>query len=174
LLADAFRARNDQHAEHAATGNRERRFREVDAVIETIVLAQAACEGWIYAAYRRARVKHGTKPGWVRRWTEAPGLICDRDKELDEPPTRALDDSTVETLRLVSRWRNFLLHGDDKARDRLHKTVQPGTETDHLTAEFAERIIKQVDAAFTDAGSLLGVHGSPGLSTDSLWVALDE
>jgi hypothetical protein len=37
-------------AEHASTGRNEGRLREVDATIETIVLAQAACEGWTHAA----------------------------------------------------------------------------------------------------------------------------
>ena len=53
-------------AEHLATGRNERRLREVDATVETIVLAQAACEGWIHAAYRLAQVDP-PQGGWVAR-----------------------------------------------------------------------------------------------------------
>jgi hypothetical protein len=41
-------------AQHAERGSRERRLREIDAVVETVILAQAAAEGWIYSAYRLA------------------------------------------------------------------------------------------------------------------------
>ena len=105
--------------------------------------------------------------GWVQRWIDSPVLICgDR--------TRALDKSTEDSLRTLSNWRNYLVHGDDNARRRLHATVPAADVADRLTFELAQRVIQDMDDAFTDAGSLLGVHGSPGLHSSQLWVAPDE
>jgi hypothetical protein len=159
--------------EHATSGRPERRLREIDAVIETIVLAQAACEGWIYGAYRRTGVTPACGGGWVQRWVDAPLLICDRQMEPSQP-TRPLDETTEQSLRRLSTWRNFLLHGDERAQRNLHRLVPAGHEAEHLVASFAEDVIVEVDAAFTDAGSLLGVHGTPGLHSAFLWVAPDE
>lgn len=57
------------------TGQHERRLREMDASISTIVLAQAAAESWIYSAYRTASVEPRPRVGWVQRWVEAPSGV---------------------------------------------------------------------------------------------------
>ena len=51
--AVAMAERAEQRAAHfAERESSERRVRMVDAVMETIILSQAAAEGWIYVAYR--------------------------------------------------------------------------------------------------------------------------
>jgi hypothetical protein len=185
--------------EHAETGKHERRLREIDAVIETIVLAQAACESWIFFAYRHTDIEPRERVNWVQHWIDAPQRICDQkppdkppmrlnsenitvDPGLipdpgqphDRPPTRSLDESTVETLRLLSAWRNFLLHNDQRSRDSLRKTISQDPDPRLLTADMAEQTISSIDQAFADLGSLLGVYGVLGLSSDHLWVAPDE
>jgi hypothetical protein len=153
-------------AEHAATGKVERRMREIDAVMETIILSQAAAEGWIYTCYRQAQV---TPPnaGWRRCWTAAPA-------EIAEPSVRSLEAATVETLEWLSAWRNWLAHDDDRARERLSHYVEVGTERDHLTAAMAAEVITRMDAAFTDLGAIIGYRTSSAPHSDYLWVAADE
>ena len=152
--------------EFSETGQYERRLREMDASITTIVLAQASAESWIYSAYRRAKVKP-RRGGWVQRWVEAPKLICGEG-------TRGLDASTEQWLRTLGTWRNFLLHGDDTSTKRLHSIVPEEEVADRLTSELARIVIEQMDVSFTDAGALLGVHGTAGLHSAFLWVASDE
>ena len=153
--------------EFAESGQHERRLREMDAVMSTVVLTQAAGESWIYSAYRKASVRPRPAQGWVQRWVDSPGLICGEG-------TRALNESTEDSLRTLSNWRNFLVHGDDAARRRLHAVVPAGDVADRLTSELAQKVIQDMDDAFTDAGSLLGVHGTTGLHSSHLWVAPDE
>ena len=152
--------------EHASTGRNERRLREVDATVETIVLAQAACEGWIHAAYRLASIDP-PRGGWILRWQRAPRAICD-------PNARDLDPSTIDSLRWLSRWRNYLVHDDAQARDGLRQYVAAGSEAAHLTAALAHQVIERCDAAFTDAGAILGAKTLAGLHSAHLWRAPDE
>jgi hypothetical protein len=153
--------------EFVESAQHERRRREMDAAMSTIVLTQAAGESWIYSAYRKASVRPPRAKGWVQRWIDSPVLICGDG-------TRALDKSTVDSLRTLSNWRNYLVHGDDSARRRLHAVVPAGDVADRLTSELAQKVIQDMDDAFTDAGSLLGVHGTAGLHSSLLWVAPDE
>lgn len=153
--------------EFSETGRHERRLREMDASMTTIVLAQASAESWIYSAYRRAAVEPLGKGGWRQRWVDAPRLICGEG-------TRGLDASTERSLRTLGTWRNFLLHGDDASRRRLHSIVPEEDVADRLTSELARMVIEQMDASFADAGALLGVHGTAGLHSAFLWVAPDE
>ncbi len=122
-------------AEHLSTGRNERRLREVDAAVETIVLAQAACEGWIHAAYRLAGIDP-PQGGWIARWQAAPQAICG-------PNARDLDTKTVEILGWLSRWRNYLVHDDAQARERLHQYIAPGSEVEQLTAGMATEVIER-------------------------------
>jgi hypothetical protein len=141
-MAEQAEQRAAQFAERSSS---ERRLRMIDAVMETIILSQAAAEGWIYAAYRLA----GEKPrgrGWRECWAQAPKIIAGSD-------ARDLDEATSDTLDWLSAWRNYLVHDDDRARERVAEYVRAGSETDHLTAEMAREVITCVDAAFTDIGS---------------------
>lgn len=153
-------------AQFAERSSNERRLRMIDAVMETIILSEAAAEGWIYAAYRLA----GAKPrgrGWRECWTQAPKTIAGQE-------ARDLDNATVETLDWLSAWRNFLVHDDDRARQRLAAFVPAGSEIDHLTAEMAREVITRLDAAFTDIGSLIGFRTLSAPNSAFLWVAHDE
>ena len=163
--AMATQARNRATA-HESTGGGERRLREIDATVETLILAQAAAEGWIHAAYRVAAVEP-PHASWVQRWQQAPERLCG-------PGTRVLDSTTVATLRWLSMWRNYLVHDDAVARARLHEHVAVGTEAAQLTADLAEEVIARCDAAFADAGACFGARTLAGLNSAFLWRALDE
>ncbi len=80
-------------------GGRARHFGELDPVVETVVLAQAAVEGWIHRAYHLADVEPQGAGGWAGRWQAAPKAMCGLS-------ARNLDVETVETLRWLSAWRN--------------------------------------------------------------------
>jgi hypothetical protein len=160
------RKRSQQFAE---TGNHERRWREIDAAIAAVTMTQAAAESWINWAYVVADVAQ-PGGGWVHRWREAVTALpaaCGGQG-------RSLEAGTVTFLTELSAWRNFLVHGDQKSRDRLGQYVPAGQERDHLTAALAEWTIQGADAAFTDAGGVLGVHGVGGLHSAFLWVSADE
>jgi hypothetical protein len=75
------------------SGQHERRLREMDAVLSTVVLTQAAGESWICA-------------GRVQRWIDSPVLICGDG-------TRALGKSMEDSRRTLSNWRSYLVDGDD-------------------------------------------------------------
>ena len=49
-----------------------------------------------------------------------------------------------------------------------------GSEGEHLTAALASEVIERCDAAFTDAGAILGATTLAGLHSDYLWRAADE
>lgn len=164
--ADAHQAAH-RAAEFAATGNAEHQLRERDAVVDTIIHAQAAAESWIYAIYRNAGVEPSPRTGWVQVWLDAPGAIC-------RHPTRRLEPATEHALLELSTWRNYLIHGDHKARRRLHARVPENQVTHRLNAALAREVIDNMDAAFTDASSLLGVHGGPALHSSSLRIAPQE
>src|SRR4051812_4626101 len=148
------------------TGSSERRLREIDATIEAIVLAQAAAEGWIHWAYRLAGIEPSRR-GWIPRWQEAPQAIAGT-------ASRELDAKTIETLRWLNAWRNFLVHNDAAARQRLATFVPPGSEVDLLTAAMADEVISRMDDAFMDIGGCIGWRTLPGLHSAFLWRAHDE
>lgn len=162
-MAEQAEQRAAQFAERSL---RERRLRMIDAVMETIILSQAAAEGWIYAAYRLA-VEKPRGRGWRECWAQAPQIIAG-------PDVRDLDDATSDTLEWLSAWRNYLVHDDDRARERLAEYVPAGAETGHLTAEMAREMITRVDAAFADIGSLIGFRTMSAPHSAFLWVAHDE
>ena len=165
--ATAHQARQ-RATEAAQTGRHERRLRELDAVVETVVLAQAAAEGWIHRAYHLADVEPQGAGGWVGRWQAAPEAICG-------PGTRDLDAETVGTLRWLSTWRNYLVHDDARARERLRANgINAGSEAAHLTADMADEVIARMDDAFTDVGACIGWRTLAGLNSAYLWRSHDE
>jgi hypothetical protein len=165
--ATAHQAR-ERATEAAQTGRHERRLRELDAVVETVVLAQAAAEGWIHRAYHLAEFEPQGRGGWVARWQSAPRAI-------GGPGTRDLDTETVETFRWLSTWRNYLVHDDARARERLHASgIDLRSEAAHLTADMAEAVIARMDDAFSDVGACIGWRTLGGLNSAHLWRSHDE
>ncbi|MQA35941.1 hypothetical protein [Modestobacter roseus] len=165
--ATAYQARK-RATEAAETGRFERRLRELDAAVETVVLAQAAAEGWIHRAYHLAEVEPRGAGGWVARWEAAPRAI-------GGPGTRDLDAETVRTLRWLSTWRNYLVHDDARARERLRASgIDAGSEALHLNADMAQTVIARMDDAFTDIGAAIGWRTLAGLNSAYLWRSHDE
>jgi hypothetical protein len=155
--------------EYAEPGNYERRWREVDAVIATLSMTQAAAESWVNWAYAELGV-HPQTQRWIERWRAATTLL----PQARGSEGRDLSPDTMAFLAKLSAWRNFLMHGDQTSRDRLVKYVPAGDEGNYLKADLADWAIQGADAAFSDAGGVLGVYGIAGLHSAFSWVAADE
>lgn len=96
----------------------EPRAREMDATIASVMLTQAAAES--YASW--AHIQAGTHPGflkWREAWEKLPKVAaaCGRSADFKLGADRAA------TLELLGAWRNYLMHTDPSARERLHKTL---------------------------------------------------
>lgn len=152
-------------AQYAVTQNIERLLREADAATETIILTQAAAEGYVHAALRRSGAS--CAGGWRTKWAGAPAAICRTE-------VRALDDATTETLRWLGAWRNFLVHDDDRARSNLARYVDLESAPQQLRAPMAREVISRMDEAFTDLGALVGHCTLAAPHSAALWVAPDE
>lgn len=150
----------------------ERKQRERDAVIVTVVLTQAAAEG--YANWVHIQAGTSANGSWVNRWEELPAA----DEAMGRPAGPALSAEQRDFLNLLGAWRNALLHADTRARDRLHAlltstgALDAGTsEIDLLTADLAESVVKRADELFRWAQGITGIQ-APFL--DHAWVAEDE
>ena len=105
--------------------------------------------------------------GSILRWQRAPRAICG-------PNARDLDPSTIDSLRWLSRWRNYLVHDDARPPDGLRQYAAAGSEAAHLEAALAYQVIERCDVAFTDAGAILGAKTLAGLRSAYLWRGPDE
>jgi hypothetical protein len=151
----------------------ERKQRERDAVIATLVLAQAAAEG--YANW--AHIHAGTPvdgQSWVERWQNLPAAA----EAMGRPVGATLADPQCDFLNLLGAWRNALLHADARARDRLQALLAANGNShpdismpDLLTVDLAESVIATTDQLFRWGQHLTGVQ-APSLG--GAWVAADE
>ncbi|MFJ3882424.1 hypothetical protein ACIPW5_33895 [Streptomyces sp. NPDC090077] len=164
-----------QQAQAEQTGS-ERRAREREAVGQVIVLTQAAVEGYINWTLIRAGVTAGGNS-----FNQHRDAFPDAVKVLaPKTPAFAWSSENKSFFLLLNRWRNFLGHSDEKARENLAKhlaslgEVGPGAADSELvvllTTELAERIISGARAAFDNARSALGTAPS----ATGAWVPLDE
>lgn len=163
-MAKQARVRADQF-EHSRKN--ERRLREIDATIETVILTQGAAEGWIYSAYRSASVAPKARANWREVWTLA---IASINPELE----RGLDLTTVQTLEWISAWRNYLVHDDNRARRMFKNTIGVEPHVTLLNAGLAAAVIDRMDAAFCDVGAAIGSRSISAPNSAHLWVAADE
>jgi hypothetical protein len=167
----AFATEADQQQARGGDGI-ERRQRERDNVISTLILAQGAAESYVNWVHITAGLT--TKDSWIKRWENLPASA----QVLRRPRSSALSDDHRDFLNRLGAWRNFLLHADSRARDRLRELLISGgdltvgtSEPNLLTAALAETVLKQADEVFRWAQHLSGIQ-APFL--DYAWVALDE
>lgn len=163
------RTRGDQADQEAAEGRlgqgSEPRARELDAVIGTITNAQAAAESYANWVHLTA----GTTPdrgwnSWIIEWERLPEAAA----ALDRPTDFALSPEEKELLHEAAAWRNFLMHADRAARERLRaRLINDGTlsaaasDADIvalLRADLAERLIDNFEALFRRAQRGTGIN----------------
>ncbi|MCH0561503.1 hypothetical protein [Streptomyces sp. MUM 16J] len=170
LAARRFAREADQEQAEGRSGI-ERRQREKDAVIATLVLAQGAGEAYVNWVYLQAGVTpSGT---WIDRW----GGLRNAARELGRDDKFGPPREHRKFFNELDAWRNYLLHGDEKARKSLHQALkaQDGTdltnETDLLDGAYAASVMDRAEAAFRWAEQQTGIQ-APFL--DGAWVAFDE
>lgn len=169
-LAQARCAAAEKRAQQHQEGrDPERRMREFDCVVETIVLVQAALEAHINLLFIDA--DEAPPRGWINRWKSIGRAT--RDK-VDIDMCR----HDVDLLEEVSAWRNLLLHGDKLSRERLrnrlksaHPDLEHNHETDLLTADYARSVVTRAESLFRWAAEHTGVQAP---FTTAAWVAPDE
>jgi hypothetical protein len=152
----------------------ERQQRERDAVISVLILTQGAAEGYANRVHLEACTTITIKDTWIRRWEK----IADAAGHLDRPTDFALNDDQRGFLTDLGAWRNYLLHADAKACERLYSRLvavgsldEATSPVDLLTADLAETIIHKADRLFRWAEDKTGIQ-APFL--DAAWVAPDE
>lgn len=130
------------------------------------MLTQGALEAWINWAHLTSRVK--TTDKWVQRWTKGLGRIAEAR---GHPPCFALSEEHRGFLEYLGAWRNFLLHGDARARGRLLERAAGTDLSNLLMASYAAEVIVGADSVFTLGGAVTGI---PAPHSDHLFVAPDE
>jgi hypothetical protein len=123
-LATAARGRRmAEQQQRADVDQRERHFREIDAGMTVVILVQAAIESYANFVYR-TQTQPAPAGGWIARWQGFTAVAVARG--VTEDPT--LPPHHAETLAEVNSWRNYLVHGDERARDRLRQHLRAAGE----------------------------------------------
>ena len=152
--------------EFESTGKRERRLREADHCLEVVLLTHAALESWINWSHLHSGLK--TTGTWINRWTEGCNQIAE---SRGHPPPSPIPTEVTSFLAELGAWRNFLAHGDERARLRLLDLIGEINFGDALNADLATETIRLADLAFTYGGSVTGIVAP---HSSRCWVALDE
>jgi len=135
--------------------------REKDAVIETIILAQAAAESYVNWIFIQANVQP-VSSSWLGRWG---GLH--RVGEALGRTVQYLPSEHNRFFRDLKAWRNYLVHGDEKAYNALRSELtmsvndEPGDAReviDRLDSGLASGIVQRARAAFTWAAGQTGIN----------------
>ncbi|MEE1743225.1 hypothetical protein ACFYNF_18970 [Streptomyces sp. NPDC006641] len=170
LAAQRF-AREAAEEESAGRTGMERRQRERDAVIATVILAQGAAEGYVNWVYLQAGIPpSGT---WIDRWRGLRNAAArlGRDDKIGLPKEHK------DLFNELDAWRNFLLHGDEKARESLHKALASqglagqAVEVELFDGVYALNVMDRVDAACRWAEARTGISAP---AVRGAWVAADE
>ncbi|MFC5886780.1 hypothetical protein ACFQ0M_47685 [Kitasatospora aburaviensis] len=155
----------------------ERRARERDAVISTVVLVQAAVEAFINWAHIQADNTIGSSNFDVRakKITTSAAIL---NPDADAFEWTAEEDAFFTEL---TKWRNFLGHSDTKARNRLREVlVERGEAPEGASdAVMAELLTATMAARFVDTARALMSRAAAATRTGApfsagAWHAPDE
>jgi hypothetical protein len=139
-----------------------RQQREVDSCIATLVLVQAALEAWInWTAGRTGVLLTG---GLIDLWEQC-GLVAEK---AGRPPPPPLSDDDRRFLQTLTAWRNYLLHGDDRAHSRL---TNFGLRREQLGAPLARETLRKADVLLEYGSS---ATGGQLLTSEPLWAGFDR
>ncbi|QIY68931.1 hypothetical protein HEP84_06675 [Streptomyces sp. RLB1-33] len=110
---------------------------------------------------------------WIDRW----GGLRNAARELGRDDKFGVPGEHRKFFSELDAWRNYLLHGDEKARKSLHQALEAQgrtdltNETDLLDSTYAASVMGRAEAAFRWAEQQKGIQ-APFL--DGAWVAFDE
>lgn len=155
----------DRNGQAEGGASSERMARSFDARFEAVVLLQASAEAWINRAYEQTALPT-TNPNWRGRWKGIGKVAQARQR-----PWLSLTTESGDLLDEVSAIRNFLLHGDTNAKERLATLTQGADLHDFLTIAFIERMFQSAERLWDEARSITGLN-APTIS--GAWVAWDE
>ncbi|NJP25386.1 hypothetical protein FLW53_14535 [Microbispora sp. SCL1-1] len=140
-------------------------------MISTLILAQGAAEGYVNWVFLQAGLTpNGT---WIDRWSG----LRNAARALGRDDRFGLPQEHRKFFNELNAWRNYLLHGDEKARKALHEALEAqgrtdlASEIDILDSAYATSVMTRVESAFRWAEQHSGVQ-APFLN--GAWVALDE
>ncbi|WP_328900627.1 hypothetical protein OHR86_12415 [Streptomyces sp. NBC_00441] len=140
-------------------------------MIATVILAQGAAEGYVNWVFLQAGVApSGT---WIGRW----GALRHAAAKLGRDGEIGLPKAHRSFFNELDAWRNFLLHGDAKARESLRKALSAqqlsvqAAEVELLDCAYALNVMDRVDAACRWAEERTGI---PAPAARGAWVAADE
>jgi hypothetical protein len=171
-LAAARFAQTADAEQAAGLSGMERRQRERDAAINTVIMTQAAAEGYANWVFLQAGIETGNGT-WISRWNGLRNatLALGRDGNVGVPKVHK------DFFNELDAWRNYLLHGDDRARESLRRALenQERTYTENeielLDSAYAASVVERAEAAFRWAQNATGVAAP---FVDGAWVAPDE
>ena len=132
-----------------------------DAAIETVVLTQAAAESYVNWIYLEVGVRPRSR-SWISRW-DGLGTVA---KQLGRPGT-SLPSEHIRFFTELNAWRNYLVHGDERARKTLLATLTAqgcGDFTDDaevisiLDSDYAATVIERAEAAFSWTARQTGIQ----------------
>lgn len=168
-VAASKRARARSH-EYKAKRDGERRNREIDACVETIILTQGALEAAIHQELREHGVSLAGRRTWVGRWVVGVAEIATKR---NRPADFTFPAELKVELDRLSAWRQFFVHGDRSARCRFAEEIRYDFHEipNHCDADLAEHWIAQADKLFEWFAEVTGIVYSP---SRLLWVPLDD
>lgn len=145
----------ERGAEYSHSGNVERRNREVDMCIGVIIMAHSALEAWINQVREQAGVPRQRNGSWDQRWRAA--LVAVAEVWDRESPAEPMPDAASEALIDLNALRNFPVHADSRARDRLESRF-PSIDSfpDLLEATFVADLLERLDKACRYAERVVG------------------
>jgi hypothetical protein len=156
-MAAAARARKTAVGEKTWTANSS--ARETDDCVIAIVLAHAAVETAWHWEQMQAGVQAEGWPGKFQRGLEAVARARGR------PTPDPVDPGLWEAWLDISAWRNFLQHGDVRARVRLlARNAEVGP--DNLKADLAEEAVY----VSRQLGNLIATAAGTQLLFDTSWI----
>ncbi len=144
----------------------ESRFREVDEYIVTVMMVHAAIE----AAWHWEFILHGVSSlHWPTKFYDGEGIrfLCERNsREVVSVP-----EEVLSAVKELGAWRNFLQHGDARARANLEEFIGTSDFRPFMNYEKARYFLEVGDRFFT---FLAGSTGSQNLGQSKfLWAGWD-
>lgn len=155
-LAKDFSLRaTERRAEYDLTGAAERRNREVDMCLGVIIMAHSALEAWINRIREAAGVQREVSGAWEERWHAY--LVAVARAKGKEGRAGSMPDAASEAMRDLNALRNFPVHADTRALNRLEaRFPYINSFPDLLRAEFIVALLKRLDEACRYAESVVG------------------
>jgi len=129
------------------------RLRESDAAAAAIILTQASLESWVKTVCNGADIDT-SRVNWIQCWRDSlPDAVCapGADPDVKSGPQR------WAILDMLNDLRNYLAHGDKKARDKVRRALPDVMPLDVLTKDVAFLFVYEANIWFEYGMALTGL-----------------